>query len=329
MLWAVLGALVVGFLLGRVTRQVAVHQSALPRIEELYADVERDVDVSGWATVEPLERRFNGTPRRVTRKRDGAEMVLVPKGRFWMGCSEAVAHSMGPGADDGPHAVELTRSYYMDVHEVTCKMFEVFVEATRYRTDAERGKAWVPQKAGKTRADTATRWDWRGLMEGEDPVRWADYPVVLVTWNDAHAYALWAGAELPTEAQFERAQRTIFRFSDWPWPLAATEDIHRLGNAKYDDDGFAARAPVGSFPANEFGLFDLPGNAWEWCTDEWEPRSATRAVLGDPVGSGKSKGVRGGGWDEYVTGFRCGTRSELSSDHADAETGFRLVRRAE
>ena len=179
--------------------------------------------LAGWA--EPVGTELDaatGFPQRIRRLKDGMEMVLVPAGTFRMGV--VPGDVLGKDIEDERprHEVTLTKAYYLDVHEVTNAQFLTFAEATNHATKPEvRNWARVFSPEGRAADDAWAETpgaSWRlpltGATKQDD---WEAHPVVLVSWGDATDYAAWAGAELPTEAQFERALRAGVEDAVYPW----------------------------------------------------------------------------------------------------------------
>ncbi len=174
-------------------------------------------------------------------------------------------------------------------------------------------------------------------------------PVVNVSWEDAVAFAKWLSQKsgqtfrLPTEAEWEYAARAGSNQShfwgndpDQACKYANVADITaKKVWAKWTtfacDDGFAVSAPVGSFIPNNFGLYDVLGNAWEWCEDVYNSEAYTKLPKDNPVygGSGEYRVMRGGGWSNGPLGVRSSHRVGLSPDFGHHALGFRLVKTAQ
>ena len=295
------------------------------------------------------------------------KMVLIPAGEFKMGSGESaeataaffnktfVGQPMIPPdffKDEHPqHGVRITKPFYLGTYHVTRGQFRQFVADTGYKTDAEKGKrpgavGWDPDKKGFV---GSAKYSWRNAgFEQTD-----GHPVVNVSWNDAAAFCKWLSKKegktyrLPTEAEWEYAcrARTTTRYysGDDPETLAKVGNVAdaaakaQFPNWTYTikaNDGYVFTAPVGKFKPNAFGLYDMHGNAWQWCADWWAEYYATSPV-DDPTGpaSGNLRVLRGGSWS--CCGSWCGYRpagsrsaGRLGSypDGRDFEIGFRVAR---
>lgn len=262
-----------------------------------------------------------------------SQMVWIPGGKFVMGTNPHYP-------EEGPPRLVTVTGFWMDTHEVTNDQFAAFVKATGYRTMAERqppqvagapaemlrpGSAvftvptpenrnwwrWVPGAQWRQPSGPRTGIDGQGRM-----------PVVQIAYQDAQAYARWAGKQLPSEEQWEYAARA--GAPELPEPV----DAQAKPQANYyqgvfpvrdlGTDGFLGRAPVGCFKPNGFGLYDMIGNVWEWTT-----AAGTRADANEPVNV-----IKGGSFlcaANYCARYRPAARQfqerGLGTDHI----GFRLI----
>jgi formylglycine-generating enzyme required for sulfatase activity len=261
-------------------------------------------------------------------------MIRIPAGSFRMGTLD------GPPHETPVHDVELA-SFYIDRTEVTVADFARFVEATGYRTEAERigwSGVFDPARRGWIRTTGAT---WRHPDGPDRPAASTIEPVTQVSWNDAQAHARWAGKRLPTEAEWEYAARGGLDQAPYGWG-----DVLRPGGRPAanwwqgafperdtGEDGFRGRAPVGRFPPNGFDLADTIGNVWEWCADWYDEGYYSRSPRASPAGpqSGTERVMRGGSWmcsENHCSNFRPGARSHATPDTGLNNVGFRLVRDA-
>lgn len=260
------------------------------------------------------------------------DMVRIPAGTFRMGTEDGFAY-------EGPvHEVSL-KPFWMDRHEVTVGKFAAFVKATGYVTDSERlgwSGVFVPAKHEWTKGDGAS---WRRPEGPEGGEAKENEPVVHVSYADCLAYAKWAGKRLPTEAEFEFAARGGLKDKKYAWGDELVPGGKHHANVwqgtfpekDRGEDGFAGRAPVGSFPANGYGLYDITGNVWEWCADYFDPGYYAKSPRENPTGpaSGKERVIRGGSWlcsDNYCTGYRVASRMHTEEDSGLNNLGFRCVR---
>jgi formylglycine-generating enzyme len=313
----------------------------------------------------------SGSSEAFTSAVDAKEMVWIPGGTFSMGsASEETRQS-----DEKPvHKVTLS-GFWMDKTEVTNEQFEKFVRATGYVTTAER----PPRAEDYPGADPALLVPGSILFappEGEvesieDHMMWWKYvpganwrhpegpnsnlqgrekhPVVHVTWEDATAYCKWTGKRLPTEAEWEFAARgglpqKPYTWGDeknpnGKWPANIWQGKFPKENSLAD--GFRVTNPVGSFPTNGFGLYDMAGNVWEWCSDWYMPDYYDHSPEKDPKGPSTShdpnepgimkRVTRGGSYlchDSYCMGYRPSARMKTSPDTSLCHTGFRCVKEA-
>jgi formylglycine-generating enzyme required for sulfatase activity len=306
-------------------------------------------------------------------------MVWIPGGEFSMGSDakdDALCEVPGITRDAQPiHRVSVD-PFWMDATEVTNAQFAAFVQATRYVTVAERaldaaafpgaprellvpGAAVFVAPPGPVDRRNPLQWwryvpgaSWRHPLGPESDLDGRDaYPVVHVAYEDALAYATWAGRRLPTEAEWEFAARGGLSGNLYSWGNElsphgrAHANIHQGDFPHRDDaiDGFAGVAPVGRFPPNAYGLRDMAGNVWEWTSDWYRPDYyATLAAAGrvadnpqgpaeshDPAEPGAAKRVQRGGsflcTEQYCTRYLVGTRGKGEVSTGSSHLGFRTV----
>ena len=276
-------------------------------------------------------------------------MIELPGGTFHMG-------SNGPEtwkADaEGPVREVHLKPFQIDAHTVTNEQFQEFIKATKYTTDAEKyGWSFVfagllKQKKTRHRPHPKHPW-WLGVKNatwqhpkgpGSDIKKILHHPVTHVSWNDAQAYATWAGKQLPTEAQWEYAARGGLPSRLYPWGDELNpHGQHRCNiwqghfpNNNTRQDGYFATAPATAFPPNPFGLYNMIGNVWEWCTDWWSTNFKTSPTPQNPSGppTGKEKVMRGGSYlchHSYCNRYRNSARTKNTPDTSTGNIGFRCV----
>jgi formylglycine-generating enzyme required for sulfatase activity len=279
-------------------------------------------------------------------------MRPIPGGEFLMGTAEADAW---PADGEGPVRAVTLQPFLIDAGCVTNEQFNAFVNATGYKTEAERfGWSFVFERFLTARQIAAVTQrvlgsEWWCRIEGatwrhpEGPgstikQRW-EHPVVHVSWGDAVLYAAWAGKRLPTEAEWECAARGGLVQRRYPWGDELTpEGRHRCniwqGVFPLQDtaeDGFAGTAPVRAFKPNGYGLYHMAGNVWEWCQDWFSPDFHVNGPRIDPRGppGGDRKVIRGGSYlchVSYCNRYRVAARTSNTPDSSTGNTGFRCVR---
>lgn len=259
--------------------------------------------------------------------------MLIPGGTFLMGTNDGAA-SEGPA-----HEVRVA-PFWIETHEVTVEEFGAFVRATGYVTEAERlgwSGVFDRDRGEWTKSDGAS---WRH-PDGPQSTPALREPVTQVSWNDAVAYARWAHKRLPTEAEWEFAARGGMRGAEYSWGHELRPHGKPVANwwqgvfptRDTGDDGYTGRAPVGQFPPNGYGLYDMTGNVWEWNVDWFDEAYYARSPRENPQGpvSGGERVLRGGSWmcsENYCTGFRVAARSHATPDSGLNNLGFRCVRDA-
>ena len=273
-------------------------------------------------------------PIEITGK-DGAPMVLVPAGEFTMGSSD------GENDEKPVHRVSLD-AFYLDKYEVTNKLFQKFSRETGYETTAEKeGKAYGYTSSGEWKEISGANWR---KPEGGETVFVSnrdEHPVVSMSWYDAEAYCRWAGKRLPTEAEFEYANRGGTQTTYWwgdsnPGSRRVANIADEAGKRQFSgwsimagyDDGYVRTAPVGSFDPNPFGLYDTTGNVWEWTADWYGKDYYERSPSRNPTGPshGEYRVLRGGSWSNEPGYVRSADRGRSQPMNRSAAYGFRCAK---
>ena len=277
--------------------------------------------------------------------------VRIRAGSFLMGDSFDEGY---PADGEVPvHAVEL-KAFRMDATAVTNNQFAAFVDATGYRTEAEK----YGTSAVFHRVVQAERKDILGTVSGSPwwltvkGAGWAypagpgqhwsdipDHPVVQVSHDDALAYCRWAGRRLPTEAEWEYAARGGLEQQRYPWgnELHRPDGTHNCNiwqgafpEVNTQADGYLATAPVRSFRPNGYGLYEVSGNVWEWCSDWFLPKYYRNSPSENPQGPtiGRGRVMRGGSYlchDSYCNRYRVAARTSNTPDSSSSNCGFRTA----
>lgn len=307
-------------------------------------------------------------------------MVWIPGGEFSMGCqvpSEGVCTiaTMNSVNDAQPIHRVYVGGFWMDKTDVTNKKFEEFVKATGYVTVAERtptkdefpdappenlvaGSMVFTPTANPVPLNDVYQWwryvhgaSWRHPTGPDSDLKGKEnYPVVQIAYEDAAAYAKWAGKRLPTEAEWEFAARGGLSGKTYAWGNEFRPGGKWMANTYQGEfpvkdtgaDGFAGIAPVGKFAPNGYGLYDMAGNVWQWCSDWYRPdyydQLAAGGVARNPQGpvssdlsyDGQPQRVHRGGsflcTDQYCSRYMVGTRGHGDVDSGCNNLGFRCVK---
>ena len=253
-------------------------------------------------------------------------MVLVPGGRTEIGSTDGMPN-------ERPVFKAKVQPFLIDAHPVTVGQFRIFVESTGYVTEAETfGNAAVLVERQWALVDSAN-WAYpRGLSF---PAAEDDHPVTQVSWNDAAAYADWAGKRLPTEVEWEHAARGANNDrSPYAWGASITDDGQFKANvwngrfplSNSGEDGYVLTSPVGTYGETSLGLADMGGNVWEW-TDDWYRSYAARKQPFTP--NAQSERVQRGGSflcePGWCHGYRVSARSHSTPESSLFHVGFRCA----
>lgn len=271
----------------------------------------------------------------------GMRLVRLPAGEFLMGAPDEDAEAR---EDEKPqHLVRIEQPFDMGMYEVTIGQFRKFVEAANFKTRAEDDGGGYAYDVATQRLSLNHDSSWKSTGFGQTD----DHPVINICWHDAVAFCEWLSQvegqtyRLPTEVEWEYACRAGTTTS---WSTGAEFDsIHGSGNicdtnlrsvypfAKWTvpwSDGYAFTAPVGQFRPNAFGLYDMHGNVFEWCSDTWLQQDYTGKRIDDPdekLEKG-SRIVRGGSFLSLTTFTRSTDRVGLVDTMRNCIVGFRVVR---
>jgi len=252
----------------------------------------------------------------IVSAKDGAKMVWIAAASYRMGDSKNESEDWMERSRP-PHRVELD-GFYMDAYEVTVGQYKKFL--------SETGHSALP--------------DWVSQYSPTD-----SHPVVGVSWYDAEAYCRWAGKRLPTEAEWEYAARGGLVGKRYVWgdrapdgsqcnyadknadaTLRQIDESYNWADLKIDD-GYARCAPVGSFPPNGYGLYDMAGNVYEWCQDWYNEDYYNNSPTKNPSGpgTGSKRVLRGGSWFFPTDSLRVAYRFNYSPNARNFTLGFRCV----
>ncbi|MDQ1913614.1 formylglycine-generating enzyme family protein [Paenibacillus sp. GD4] len=278
-------------------------------------------------------------------------MIRLEGGTFLMGTDNQEGF---PEDGEGPVRSVTLKPFYIDPCTVTNAEFQAFIDATGYKTEAEQF-GWsfvfhllVPPETAKKVSQVVQKTPWWWNVEGaswkhpEGPESSIearpDHPVVHVSWNDAMAYCQWSGKRLPTEAEWEYAARGGLVQKKYPWgDILKPEGKHmcNIWQGKFPDknnasDGYQGTAPVRAFEPNGFGLYQVSGNVWEWCSDWFSRDYHLKASTTDPQGpsAGQARVMRGGSYlchKSYCNRYRVAARTANTPDSSTGNIGFRCA----
>ena len=347
-------------------------EDAATTFEEVGAGVAGEVAVEAPldVTMPPAVRK--PSLFQIGRRAPRPDMDWIPGGTFLMGSDRHYS-------EEGPAHQVMVDGFWMDQHTVKNDEFRRFVHETGYQTVAERplrpedypgidpalllpGSAVFQKPSGPVERSNCMNW-WTYIPgttwehpEGPDSdiSTRGDHPVVHVAYPDVEAYARWAGKQIPSEAQWERAARGGLEGADYCWGDEFTPGGRHMANSwqgefpwqNLNEDGFEGTAPVGSFPANGYGLHDMAGNVWEWTRDWYAARheapdpQKTCCMPRNPRGPRPetlqgANGVRfppkvlkGGSFlcaPGYCLRYRPAARFPETVDTSTSHVGFRLI----
>ena len=232
-------------------------------------------------------------------------MVLIQAGSFMMGSNDPEAEN-----NEQPIHSVYVDDFYIDKYEVTIGEYRKFIRESGYYP---------------------LNWDKIFTYSPSDK-----HPVIGVNWYDAMAYAEWIGKRLPTEAEWEKAARSGLVDNKYTWGNTHTDGKHC--NLSGILDGYELTAPVGSYPPNDYGIFDMAGNVWEWCLDEYRDNAYTddkeknplmgetmSILLSEPIDIKTDRVLRGGSWFSSLEDVRVTTRYSAKPTFKGSFVGFRCV----
>lgn len=307
-------------------------------------------------------------------------MKKIPEGTFMMG---AESFDTDAKADEKPQHEVTIHSFYLDETPVTNKQFAEFIEKTHYQTTAEHPIDWnvlknqlpegTPQPSDEQLApgsllfapegkindlsNPSLWWKWMHGINWRHPIKSTEnhlgenHPVVHVSWYDANEYCKWAGKRLPTEAEWEWAARGGLEHKIYPW---GDEDIDTgqikantwqgaFPNVNELRDKYYWTSPVKSYPPNNYGLYDMAGNVWEWTADLYDvhyyQHLKNKGLAVNPYNAYSSNDpeepkvkkyvLRGGSFlcnKSYCAGYRVSARMKSTADTSLVNTGFRCAK---
>ena len=232
---------------------------------------------------------------------DGMVLVYIPMGEFLMGSTDSDSNAY---AGESPQQRIYLDAFWIDQTEVTNTMYARCVQAGACQPSAQ--------------TKSYTREAYYGTPQ------YANYPAIFVTWFDAQAYCQWAGGQLPTEAQWEKAARGTDGWV-YPWGMAEPDRNLLNFNLQVGDTTEVGRYPGGASP---YGVLDMAGNAWEWVADWYDPNYYVRSPQRNPTGPdhGLGRVMKGGSWNVAGRNVRAAVRGRRTPDYRYDNVGFRCAR---
>ena len=247
--------------------------------------------VMDYQTVEPPEpQSFSVTTRRNPTTGSTTDMMLIPAGTFRMGSNDPEAF-----VDEQPVRTVDVNAFSIDRYEVTNAQYRTFVLA-----NSQWQKDLIDDRYHD--GDYLKHWVGNSYPSGK-----ADHPVVYVSWYAARAYATWAGKRLPTETEWEKAARGKLVAQKYPGGNSIDASSANYG------DGIGDTTSVGRYPVNGYGLSDMAGNVWEWCSDVYDNIENSRVL-------------RGGSWSAHALDVRVSFRGADIPTFTSDDVGFRCVK---
>ena len=313
---------------------------------------------------EPPVRRLSNAPMEgMENCKEALEsMIEIPGRVFDMGTNSPGIQNNG----EEPRRKVSVSKFLIDKYEVNNLQFDEFVRDTGYMTDAERWKwSFVLHSAMTKRQQRIAEVDkmvrdapWWALLEGsywkepegtgtnvfKNHKRWGNrrnHPAVHISWNDANAFCNWRdGSRLPTEAEWELAARGPQERKVFPWGNKFKPNTRHMANIftgnfpsnNTMEDGYSYTAPVNAYgPQNEYGLYNMVGNVWEWVSDWWSIKHPVSEILDNPRGpkNGVEKVKKGGSFlchKSYCYRYRNAARFKVEADSGTQNSGFRCAK---